>query len=90
MSNFAVINTFNSGCSGSSIEPSSKFSEGEGEGTKNIEGAGVGSIPSEKLLCKKKKLVQSQVKISLQKQTYHFYAMQSDSIVSHSPDLHAH
>lgn len=77
MSNFAVIDTFNSGCSGSSIEPSSKFSEGEGEGEgegiKNIEGAGVGSIPSEKIVCKKK---------------YHF--MQSDSTVSHSPDLHTH
>uniref|UniRef100_A0A0A8XU03 Uncharacterized protein n=1 Tax=Arundo donax TaxID=35708 RepID=A0A0A8XU03_ARUDO len=31
---------FITGCSGSSIEPSSKFSAGEGEGTKNTEGAG--------------------------------------------------
>ena len=52
MSIFAVIDTFISGRSGSSIEPSSKFSAGEGAGTKTIEGAGVGSISPDKLVCK--------------------------------------
>jgi len=52
MSTFVVIHTFISGCSGSSIEPSSKFSAGEDEGTKNIEGAAAGAILADKLICK--------------------------------------
>ena len=50
MLNSAKIDTFIKGCSGSSIEPSSKFSAGEGEGTRNTEGPG--AILDDKLACK--------------------------------------
>lgn len=52
MSAFVVIHTFISGCSGSSTEPSSKFSEGEDKGTKNIDGAAAGAIQADNLVCK--------------------------------------
>lgn len=48
------VSTFKSGGSVSSIEPSSKFSAGEGEGTKNMEGTVVN--PDGKLVCKTKQI----------------------------------